>query len=287
MARKRSKGEKLPTNLIKIAIVLFLRDKKKTTSEIRDYLGRQFGITEPKGIRMHLQWLHHKGKILDKFGKKGLDTTWEWKKTLESFKKIVNFLHSNSEIVKKLVEFNPIDGIEEHLPEEDKTKVTTFFQSMTPEFKVERYWYNTKYARSFFNKNIIRHFVHHTYEDHRQELEPQFINEDELKAITFPIPRTDDFIVTLMHYSPSLVRYIINLEDHLSEIIKAKRTHETSSIFLMILKDIVVDRQISHGGTSSTQYGIQRTTSDSDVKGLKISLECLLHEPKVKNNANS
>ena len=51
---KRRPGQKLPTNLSKIAIMLFLRQDKKTTKEILDHLKEQHGLSESRGIRKHL-----------------------------------------------------------------------------------------------------------------------------------------------------------------------------------------------------------------------------------------
>lgn len=158
---RRGRGKKFPTGFVKVAIMLFLRDigkpsiaiysgpklkkidpvypaSSKSTSQIIDYLRKTFGISEPRGIRLHLGQLYS-DNLLDKETKIGIETIWQWKRGFESFRKIVNFIQSNHDLVKDIVEFNPIRDIQDSLSEEDRIRITNFFQSMQSEFNISKY----------------------------------------------------------------------------------------------------------------------------------------------------
>ena len=67
---KRGRGDKLPNNFVKTAILLHLADSERSASEIRDYLKLVHNIKEPKGVRVHLAKLYDE-EYLDKKVKRG------------------------------------------------------------------------------------------------------------------------------------------------------------------------------------------------------------------------
>jgi len=280
MARKRGIGKKFTKNLIKVSILLYLRDGKKSTSEIMEYLKKTFGISESKGVRLHLEWLRA-NLFLDKHTKIGIGTYWQWRKYPESFKKIVSFLHSNHDLVKDIVEVYPFEYMD--TSDEEKDHLRRFFDQMKPEFYIHKYWYNTSYARSFFNEKTIFHFTKRAFKKYVDKGEFKTTSYDEFKRTVFGSLQ-DDTIVKLMHYSPSLVVYILNLNENYVLTVNKELPIGQAMILQIVLNDILIHNYRSHGGTSSAQYNIQK---DPDSGAVKMNLTCSLAEPLEESNANS
>src|SRR2546422_6980461 len=145
MARTRERGSKYPTNFVKIAIVLFIGDHSKSTSEILDYLRTVHGVSEPRGVRAHLSKLIE-NDILTKVAKKGLESYYSWNKTLDAFKQILKLIYDNIDLVKIIQNKNGKKRETYH-------QITQFHQDTltTPvrkQYDPAHLWYSTNYALS-------------------------------------------------------------------------------------------------------------------------------------------
>ncbi len=315
MVRIRGRGKKFPTNFTKIAILLLLRDVDKpsvaiysgpkfkktalewphgisrSTAEIIDYLKEKFVISEPKGIRLHLEWLYKK-KYLNKTTKSGIESRWEWNKSLESFKKIVDFIEINSNLVEQIAtepNFKPNEIIDE----ENKQNLRDFFKFSNPPFDITRYWYYTKYTRSFLNEKMIDYFVDKAYLKYCSSK-----NKSQLKQC--PDKQSfvhqllgyqgNEVIVKLMYYSPSLVKHIMNLEQKFEDILDYRKL-SSQNISLLVINDLLKFSKLQPNRSMSINGGIQKL--DDQAQQLEIKLICNLteHSPDMKSemmkNANS
>ena len=172
---KRGRGEKLPNNFVKTAILLYLADSKRSASEIRDYLKIVHNVKEPKGVRVHLAKLYDE-EYLDKKVKRGIGSYYTWKETVESFQKIISFLSTNSQLI-RMVEIENIkfrDYNSEHLEEDEmpiqfkfgrgnEMRYLSKLTNLEHPFDTSRFWYNTEYTRKFINKKTLRYCINMAY----------------------------------------------------------------------------------------------------------------------------
>ncbi|MEO9307465.1 MAG: hypothetical protein ABI342_04025 [Nitrososphaera sp.] len=307
MIQKRSRGKKFPTNFVKTAILLLLRNDEpshtdqinsdtklakkhsvylhgntKSTTEIINYLNEQFGISEPKGIRVHLGELYAQN-ILDKETRVGVETRWFWKNNVESFQKLVNFINKNSDMVRDVVEQGPLVKMKEQFSD-DIHLVNDFLTSLRPQFDVNKYWFRTSYTRAFLSSNTLEYFVDKAYSKYKKnKFTDSKISKEEFQNKIFET-RDMSMIVFLMHYSPSLIMFIINLEDNYKKILESKSI-TTGTLFLTVINDILIRRLISSNGSTATRFGMNWDLDHK--KGLRMNLDCLLSNPQESDIANS
>ena len=274
MVRTRKRGERLPDNYVKIAILLFIGDDKKAQFEIKEYLKQVHGIAEKKGIRLHLSKLCQ-DEYLQEESEPGKPKYYQWKKSVNSFKKIIELISKNAEIVKSsIIEIKNLN----------KTKtITKAFQikklSRTEDFDPTKYWYNTNYAKSFFNESTLKSCLEEAYKNYSTEKGKYPLDESEFKTVVL---ENNDIktIVTLMHYSPNLVNYIIDLAKSYKQKIEDLDKKE-NKIFLTILDDIIHGNYFYHvKGWHFTPEPNIETISSKDFKGLRLEFRCSLADPK-------
>ena len=144
-----------------------------------------FNVKETRGIRGHLSWLVD-NNYLEKRVKSGIGSYFKWKKSPESFKKIVLFLERNDLSLRKVeiqnAKFIDFDSVKVKVPKRLQKKlkmmelelpnplprgVEISYHSRLSDFEkdidVARYWYNTEYTESFLNKETIKFFVNKSY----------------------------------------------------------------------------------------------------------------------------
>ena len=212
---------------------------------------------------------------IEEFGK---GSYWWWKRTFDSFKKIVNFITFNHHVIEKIIEERSLifkDG----LSEENKTQLKNFFKMNLPPFYPTKYWSNTEYTKSFFNEQTIEYFVKKAYEKYLKYKKSECVSNAEFERIVLHgLDRK--LVVKLMYYSPSLILYIINLEERYSYNFERKIPQTVSFILLMVLNDLLITRHRLYHGISSAQYGItEKKSSDSKSLEIELYLTCRLSNP--------
>ena len=288
---KRRPGQKLATNLSKIAIMLFLRDGKKKTREIMDHLKEQHGLSESRGIRKHLGELK-KDDCIEDISQSGKSSYWQWKNNAESFKRIVNFLTENSAVI-RVIEDGAIDS--------GKTDKREFLadipymqdiQRPSDVFDSAKYWFDTEYAKSFFTKETIDHFVNILRNKCSKEKDYlQFIKtsllfqekpDDFLENILFGTNHDRKVLVTMMHHSPTFVLYVLNLDQLNPKRIISGYDIRDDIITSMILKDMIINRTTNQHGVGSTTKisSSSRWTKKKEFDGINIDLHSELNSPE-------
>lgn len=272
MVKNRGRGEKLPKNYVKIAILHFVRDKKKSRSEIRDYLKKNLGVSEPRGVRSHLSKLCQ-DEYLEGNVKPGIGSYYQWKKTVESFKKIIEFISTNSDIAKKIIIEK--SQVSQPLKTEGNLQPKKLFEI----FDVDsiEFWYNTKYAKSFFTEEIVNNLLKESFEDYSKNKGTYSLNKLEFRTVVLENIDTRS-IVILMHYSPNLVRYIIDLPNLYKN--KTRNLKEKDSrIFFTIFDDIINKNYNYHGGGGFIGEPNINKIDSKAFKGVKLEFGCSLMAP--------
>jgi hypothetical protein len=283
VTRKRGIGKKQPTNMTRLQILFFLRQGQKTTTEIREYLKDTSGITEPKGVRLHLARLYDDG-YLSKKSKIGIGVVWEWKKTHTSFKKIVNLFYEKFETIYDMINEEPVEFRGSEIAFENQLVIAKFVKSFSPVYHVTLRWYKTNYTKSFLNEKTIEYFVNDAYDKVKKSPKMKNISKIEFEKI----PRT--ILVKLMYYSPTLVQYIVNLDEKSKQLIqnydkKILLSGTKKDIILMPIKDIFIEHHEHHGNYPSLSYGIQEDKLAKTIQlNLTMQIPENLGEDKIANS---
>ena len=251
-------------------IVLLLRDCPKTTTEIREYLKEKYGITEPRGIRLHLEQLCQKD-ILEKDVQNGIGTNYFWKKNPDSFGKIINIISSNNETIRQILKYKKFSAksrygmqLKERLAD---TKIL---------FDATSIWYNTEYTKSFITEDTLRYFIDMAYQKCTND--KLFMNyckragsnpTTDLFRLIFLENNDNETLLLLMKYSPSLVKYIVSLEENCMKRLR-NIDQRKDVIFQMIIKDNMMTHYTPHGGGFLPVADIKKIT---DNKGEMQSVE--------------
>ena len=274
MVKNRKRGEKLPKNYIKIVILLFVGDKKKSRSEIRDYLKKNLGISEPRGVRSHLSKLCQDG-YLEGYVEPGIGSYYQWKKNLESFKKIIEFISTNSDIAKKIIIDKP--QVSQPIKSGGKLQPRKLFE--TYDVDPIELWYNTKYAKSFFTGEVVNNLLEEAYEDYSKNKGTYSLNKSEFRTVVLENIDTKS-IVTLMHYSPNLVRYIIDLPNLYKNKTRNLKEKE-NRIFFQVLDDHIHGNYSSHvGGWHFIPEPKINKIDRKDFKGVRLEFGCGFADPR-------
>ena len=274
MVRTRKRGERLPDNYVKIAILLFIGDDKKAQFEIKEYLKQVHGIAEKKGIRLHLSKLCQ-DEYLQEESEPGKPKYYQWKKSVNSFKKIIELISKNAEIVKSsIIEIKNFN----------KTKtITEAFQikklSRTEDFDPTIYWYDTKYAKNFLNEEILNNLLETAYKEYFKTIEANPLEQSVFKTVVLENIDTKS-ILTLMHYSPNLVKYLIDLPINYKQ--KTGNLEEKENrIFFQVLDDRI------HGNYSGHVKGLHFIPEPKiikidrkDFKGVRLEFACDFASPQ-------
>ncbi len=300
----RKRGAKLPTNFIKIAILLFTADAKKSSTEIREQLKQVHNVKEPRGIRKHLAHLYDK-EFLDKTVEIGIGSYYTWKKSFSSFKKIVNFLTENSDVVQQVeIENNkdkeamdimldppskfikPLTAKELSLPFEQRYISEIAYQIDLKDkntlFDGMRYWFNTNYTISMINQKFVKYFIDKAHKKSVIDFQvSKFYREEMHVKITKKIFKSkclsslnEKSLVILMRHSPSLVLYVINLEKTFQN--KMIEQDYSDKIFPIVIKDMFSKRFYPHEAENK-DYGFKKlVTKDGTFNGLSVFFECNL-----------
>lgn len=241
---KRSQGEKLPTNYVKSIIMLFVSDKTKSTTEIRNYLKDNYKISESRGIKKHLSELEDMG-LLDKDFKNGITNQYFWKKDSTAFRKIVAFFEENIEMIKQILFENLKENRVADLGE--KMYLKTLSKKPGKSFDITRYWYKTEYAKSFFNVEFVESQVDEAFASYKPPENAYKLSKENFKHIILD-GITPSGVVTLMHHSPSLVRYLLDLQTRHEE--KTKDPSRAKQIIpVLVMRDELVEDYPKHAAT--------------------------------------
>ena len=285
---KRRPGQKLPTNLVKVAIMLFLREGKKMTKEILDHLKEHHGLSESRGIRKHLGELKRDG-LLEDISQSGKASYWQWKNNVESFKKIVNFLTENAGLI-RMIEDKCTDS-------ENKEFISDIsyvqeIQRPSEIFDSTKYWFDTEYAKSFFTEKTINHFVDILRKKCAEEkdyiklirtsLVFQEKPDDFLENIVFGTNHDRRVLITMMHHSPTFVLYVLNLDQLNPKRIISGYDIRTDIITSMIIKDMIFNKSSNQHGVGSTTKvsSSSRWTKKKEFDGIVIDLHAELNSPE-------
>ena len=251
-------------------IVLLLRDCPKTTTEIREYLKEKYGITEPRGIRLHLEHLCQKD-ILEKDVQNGIGTSYFWKKNLDSFGKVINMISENSKTIRQILK-----GRKFSLSAVHDTELKKRLEDTSTAFDATEFWYNTEYTKSFITEETLQHFIDIAYQ--KCSNEKLFVNYCkkvesrptlELFRLIFLENNDNETLLLLMRYSPSLVKYIVNLEENCMKRL-GSLDQRKDAIFQMVIKDNMMTHYTPHGGGFIPVSDIKKIT---DKKGKMQSVE--------------
>lgn len=273
---KRTRGKRLKNNYTKISIVLFVGIGKKSTTEIREYLKIVHQIAEPHGVKQHLNYLYGE-EILDKITQIGIGTCYFWKKEKESFRKIINMISNNSEMVRKIlrqklaakkIRNRPVKLYEINLLRRIKDETTPFD---TTEF-----WYNTNYTESFITNSTLKYFLDQACQ--RCIIDPVFVEYFESKKMKaskkmFDIILLENYdyqtLLTLMRYSPSLVLYLVNLDVKYKERI-TNMDERKDLIFQMVLRDYLDGNNPIGGGFYPIPSIEKRFDGNGEFEGVDV-----------------
>jgi hypothetical protein len=101
---RRKQGEKFAIGFIKRKIELIVSNFPDGLKEpaLRDVLRDMWGISEPKGVKTHLEDLEDKEKVLVKEEKKGFANVWKLSQEYEAFKLLVKEFHNSEDEVEFL-----------------------------------------------------------------------------------------------------------------------------------------------------------------------------------------
>ncbi|MDH5431652.1 MAG: winged helix-turn-helix domain-containing protein [Nitrosopumilus sp.] len=265
---KRNRGEKLPNNFVKTAILLYLTDSEKSASEIRDYLKVIHNIKEPKGVRVHLAKLYDEG-YLDKKVKKGIGSYYTWKESVESFQKIISFLSTHSQLIRQVeiqnLKYRDYNSVKVKLKSKWQRKLKTEelempypfkygrghemrylskLSDLTQPFDTSRFWYNTEYTRKFLNKKTLRYCIHIAYQKCKNDekvLEKYKEYGAKLRKYRFRhncfYQYNDDSLVAMMFHSYTLVSHMVNLEQNYRQYMIGSNAGD-EFIFRMVMTDL-------------------------------------------------
>lgn len=278
MARER--GDKLPTNFVKLAILLYLTDTSKSTSEIREFLKELVGITERRNIQKHLSELYD-DKVITKVVKQGIGSYYQWNNDISSFKKIINWISNNSEAVKEIQ-----DNRMKKVGSYDKVTQYHLDTLTTPikrPFDPTRFWYHTNYAVSFFNEKTISTLIDHTYKKYLSKKPTKPFDLEQFEIIVLEgIDR--ESLVVLMHYSPNLVRYLLNLDIHYVEKLSNLKIRE-DLIKHIVLNDALFGHFPDHSGAIIFGNGFNLSKeydNKQKLQSIKLELYCNFPKPKPR-----
>lgn len=273
----RERGDKLPTNYVKLAILLYLTDTSKSTSEIREFLKDLVGITERRNIQKHLSELFD-DKIITKVVKQGIGSYYEWSNDISSFKKIINLISNNAEAIKEIQE-GRLKKIESYA----KVAYLDTLSTIKKPFDPTRFWYHTNYAVSFFNEKTISILIDSTYKKYLAKKPVKPLDLEKFETIVFESIDKESLVV-LMHYSPNLVRYLLNLDMHYVDKISNLKTRE-EVIKHIVLNDALFGHYPDHSGTIIFGAGFsldKEYDSKQKLQSVKLELSCNFPKPKPK-----
>lgn len=269
---KRRRGEKLPKNYVKIAILLYVGDERKSSLEIREYLKDVHSVSERKGIQLHLSKLCEEG-YLEGETKAGIAAYYQWKKSTESFKKIIELISENADMVRKII-------LEKSKVIPPKT-ITEKFQikKLFETYNVDptQFWYNTKYAKSFFTEDVLNDLLDKSYDDYSTNKGTYPLNKSEFRIVVLENTNTQA-IITLMHYSPNLVKYIIDLPNLYQKKTRNLKEKE-NRIFYTVLDDIIHGNYSYHGSGGYIREPTIDKIDSNAFKGVKLEFDCSLVDP--------
>lgn len=274
MVRARKRGEKLAKNYVKIAILLFIGDEKKSGSDIKDFLKQIHGITEPKGIRVHLAKLCESEYLEEEF-EPGIAKYYQWKKSIKSFKKIIELISENADIVKDII-LKKLNFIK---PKSITQGIQIKKLLETKDFDPTKYWYNTKYAKNFLNEEILNNLLETAYKEYSKNMRTYPLEQSVFRTIVLENIDTKS-ILTLMHYSPNLVKYLIDLPINYKQKTRNLKEKE-NRIFFQVLDDRI------HGNYSGHVKGLHFIPEPKiikidrkDFKGVRLEFACDFASPQ-------
>ena len=96
---KRKQGEKFPVGFIKRKIILIISNqfpKGMKEPDLRDSLREKWGISEPKGVKIHLNDLEEK-KVLVKEERRGFPNVWKLNQDYNAFKSLIKDFHNSED----------------------------------------------------------------------------------------------------------------------------------------------------------------------------------------------
>lgn len=265
-----SRGQKYPKDFVKTVILLYLRDTEKPASDIRDFLKNQFELSERRNIQKHLNYLfdHH---VIDKKVRAGIESRYKWSKNIQAVRTIVNLIS----------ETESVEQISNKLFRQIKKQQTKWHKNYGTSQSDAKYdpiklWYRTNYILLFFNKKTISNSLKLAYNKYRKKNNKKHIKFKRFRIIVLE-RLTDDELITMMYYSPTLVKYILNLDIHYEHKL-ANLNRIENKINNMVLVDWLQNKP-HFGVKESFNDGIY-IKKDVNSNSLDINFHSKLLRPK-------
>jgi len=111
-----------------------------------------------------------------------------------------------------------------------------------------QFWYNTKYAKSFFTEDVLNDLLDKSYDDYSKNKGEYPLDLEEFRVVVLESYDIETIIV-LMHYSPNLVKYILDLPNNYKNKTSNLKEKE-NRIFFSVVNDILQNRHTYHGSFS-------------------------------------
>lgn len=235
MVTYRKKGDGEYTGTTKCKILIFIaKNKRASTSQIKEFLRDQLYIKSKSGINLHLSELETRYNFLNKSSlNRGYDTYYNLKDDFDSFKSIFNFLKANS-YTEQIIETqyfldivenpsfksrllanllrNCIFGFIDYMANEQNYEELVKF-SQIPKEKIDEF---TKMLQSDDFKAIYEEIKNQPVEKFMQSLQNDKIFDVKLTQamMEFVFPNDElAKVIELLKVSPSVLEFTLNLSN--------------------------------------------------------------------------
>lgn len=188
-------------------------------------------------ITQTLSQVHEDMGLLAKDFKNGIANQYFWKKESTSFRKIITFFEENIELIKQIL----FENLKENRIADPGERMYLKTLSKKPEksFDMTRYWYKTEYAKSFFSVEFVESQVDKAFASYRPAENAYKLSKENFKHIVLD-GISSSGVATLMHHSPSLVKYLLDLQTRHEE--KTKDLSKAKQIVpILVMRDDLVE----------------------------------------------
>ncbi len=250
LRKKRERGKGFQPGFIKKKIVLIIAKqfpKGMKEPDLRDTLREEYGVSEPKGVKIHLAELEEKG-VLIKEEKKGRTNLWKLNQSYETFKYLVK----------------------------------EFYKSKNDEFEEDDIckFMRSEYFQSIVDENFVDHFAAEWWKEYARFINLQYpnksveeFNPDELKKEFYGhlVGLDKDNLIQILRLSPSCLHNFLFPKEN----IPASPSVSLSAYFLFpFVADIMV-YSVPDGKGIETKLNVEY----GDVKNIRGEIKVL---PTIK-----
>lgn len=246
----RGTGNKLRNNEVKLSIIRFLEDGKHSGVEIQHHLANMFGITQKRGVRKHLSELYNSMKFLER-KEDGMDAMWRLKDDLSSYLAITKFVIENQQNVN---------------------------------WNVSKFTNDSKYGLRHINPKLIDWWIRKAHEKYckcfnivssKTKTEQQMYD-----TLIYGIKKEQ--LVQMMQISPSVLQYIINVEN-----IKSKDITDCHDRLIQLILRDVLDSNYPVVNAVKFASDIKTITNRNkkNIDGLQLDLSYEIY-PKLESEDN-